>query len=143
MKSSNNILKIDSILEYYDNPQLLTARDAFDTLYLCLLYDDFPTCKYTAIRISSSKLQDFYSGNIDLRNLFLYPENEKEYFDVEFDNEKYLFSKSTFSQIPENRLTDFGYQIKANEKESIIVNIPTKDKGLFKDIVKKFGWACM
>ena len=78
MKSSNKILKIDSILEYYDNPQLLTARDAFDTLYLCLLYDDFPACKYTEIRISSHKLNELFAGDIDLRSLFVNPENENE-----------------------------------------------------------------
>ena len=37
MNKKQSILKVDSILEYYDNPQLLTARDCFDTLYLCLL----------------------------------------------------------------------------------------------------------
>ena len=29
--------------------KLLTARDCFDTLYLCLLYEDTLECKYTAI----------------------------------------------------------------------------------------------
>ena len=32
MNKKQSILKVDSILEYYDNPQLLTARDCFDTL---------------------------------------------------------------------------------------------------------------
>ena len=54
MNKKQSTLKVDSILEYYDNPQLLTARDCFDTLYLCLLYEDTPECKYTAIRISSN-----------------------------------------------------------------------------------------
>ena len=49
MNKKQSTLKVDSILEYYDNPQLLTARDCFDTLYLCLLYEDTPECKYTAI----------------------------------------------------------------------------------------------
>lgn len=49
MNMKQSKLKVDSILEYYDNPQLLTARDCFDTLYLCLLYEDTPECKYTAI----------------------------------------------------------------------------------------------
>ena len=48
MNKKQSTLKVDSILEYYDNPQLLTARDCFDTLYLCLLYEDTPECKYTA-----------------------------------------------------------------------------------------------
>lgn len=49
MNKKQSTLKVDGILEYYDNPQLLTARDCFDTLYLCLLYEDTPECKYTAI----------------------------------------------------------------------------------------------
>nr|WP_297068657.1 hypothetical protein [Prevotella sp.] len=53
MNKKQSMLKVDSILEYYDNPQLLTARDCFDTLYLYLLYEDFPQCKCTAIKISS------------------------------------------------------------------------------------------
>ena len=82
MNKKQSILKVDSILEYYDNPQLLTARDCFDTLYLCLLYEDAPECKYTAIRISSKRLQDFCMGKKDLRSLFLSPEGDKEYFNV-------------------------------------------------------------
>ena len=34
------MLRIDKILDFCDVPQLFVARDAFDTLYLCLLYDD-------------------------------------------------------------------------------------------------------
>lgn len=104
MKSENKILRVDSILEYYDHPQLLTARDSFDTLYLCLLYDDFSTCQYTAIRISAKRLNDFISGKLDLRNMFLMPENEQEYFDIEFDNNQYILSNSSFKEIPEERL---------------------------------------
>ena len=35
-----DVLRIDKILDFCDVPQLFVARDAFDTLYLCLLYDD-------------------------------------------------------------------------------------------------------
>ena len=35
--------------------QLFIARDAFDTLFICLLYEDDPVCKYTGIKISSKK----------------------------------------------------------------------------------------
>ena len=53
MNKKQSMLKVDSILEYYDKPQLLTARNCFETLYLYLLYEDFPQCKCTAIKISS------------------------------------------------------------------------------------------
>ena len=143
MKSTNKTLRIDSILEYYDHPQLLTARDSFDTLYLCLLYDDFPTCQYTAIRISANRLNEFVSGHTDLRSLFLMPENEKEYYDVEFTDNQYLLKESSFDTMPEDRLPAPGYQMPKSENESIMVKIPVKDKGLFKELGKKFGWACM
>lgn len=95
MNMKQSKLKVDSILEYYDNPQLLTARDCFDTLYLCLLYEDTPECKYTAIRISSKRLQDFCMGKKDLRSLFLSPEGDKEYFNVRgADNHLVLDLKS-------------------------------------------------
>lgn len=143
MKSVSKTLRIDSILEYYDYPQLLTARDSFDTLYLCLLYDDFPTCQYTAIRISVSKLNDFVSGTTDLRSLFLTPENENEYFDVELIDNQFVLKERAFDSISEYRLPDSGYKMPKSEDESIVVKIPVKDKGLFKELVKKFGWACM
>ncbi len=31
-----DVLRIDKILDFCDVPQLFVARDAFDTLYLCL-----------------------------------------------------------------------------------------------------------
>lgn len=39
----NNELRIDKILDCYDEPQLFTARDIFDTQYICLLYADDET----------------------------------------------------------------------------------------------------
>ena len=70
----NDRLFIERILDFCDVPQLFVARDAFDTTYLCLLYEDNPSCQYTAIRISSERLQSFLSGNQDLRELFDNPE---------------------------------------------------------------------
>lgn len=95
MNKKQSILKVDSILEYYDNPQLLTARDCFDTLYLCLLYQDTPECKYTAIRISSKRLQDFCMGKKDLRSLFLSPEGDKAYFNVRGTNNSLVWIRKS------------------------------------------------
>ena len=139
----NNILKVDSILEYYDNPQLFTARDCFDTLYLCLMYEDFPCCKYTAIRISTHRMEQFYSGSVELRTIFLEPEGEREYFEVIYDNNVFVLSLTPSNDISEEQLPASGYKMTENAKESMIVNIPVKDKGLFTELVKKFCWACM
>ena len=46
-----NVLRIEKILDFCDVPQLFVARDAFDTLYLCLLYEDELLCRYTGIRM--------------------------------------------------------------------------------------------
>lgn len=143
MNKKQSILKVDSILEYYDNPQLLTARDCFDTLYLCLLYEDTPECKYTAIRISSKRLQDFCTGKKDLRSLFLSPEGDKEYFNVRSSDNSLVLDSRISTAIPEDRLPDDGYYLETSGKESIVVNIPVKDKDLFTELVRKFGWACM
>ncbi|WP_439431558.1 DUF6575 domain-containing protein [Segatella copri] len=143
MNKKQSTLKVDSILEYYDNPQLLTARDCFDTLYLCLLYEDTPECKYTAIRISSKRLQDFCIGKKDLRSLFISPESNLEYFDVRYSNDSLVLDSKISTTISEERLPDEGYYLETSGKESIMVNIPVKDKGLFTELVRKFGWACM
>ena len=143
MNKKQSILKVDSILEYYDNPQLLTARDCFDTLYLCLLYQDTPECKYTAIRISSKRLQDFCMGKKDLRSLFLSPEGDKAYFKVRGTDNSLVQDSKISTAISEDRLPDEGYYLETSGKESIVVNIPVKDKGLFTELVRKFGWACM
>ena len=143
MNMKQSKLKVDSILEYYDNPQLLTARDCFDTLYLCLLYEDTPECKYTAIRISSKRLQDFCIGKKDLRSLFISPESNLEYFDVRYSNDSLVLDSKISTTISEERLPDEGYYLETSGKESIMVNIPVKDKGLFTELVRKFGWACM
>ena len=111
MNKKQSILKVDSILEYYDNPQLLTARDCFDTLYLCLLYEDFPQCKYTAIKISSKKLNDFYKGKKDLRSLFLTPEGDKEYFNVTYNENKFILHQEPIHDISEDRLPAEGYYL--------------------------------
>ena len=143
MNKKQSTLKVDSILEYYDNPQLLTARDCFDTLYLCLLYEDTPECKYTAIRISSKRLQDFCIGKKDLRSLFISPESNLEYFDVRYSNDSLVLDSKISTTKSEERLPDEGYYLETSGKESIVVNIPVKDKGLFTELVRKFGWACM
>lgn len=62
----NNELRIDKILDYYDEPQLFIARDKPDAQDICLLYADDVTPKYTAVKISNARLTDFLSGKVDL-----------------------------------------------------------------------------
>ena len=136
-------LTIDQILDYCDVPQLFTARDTFDTLYLCLLYEDNPICSYTAIRLSSKRLTEFLSGKLDLRFLFVHPELDQEYFDVVFQNNEYQMGTMLKQTLPEERLPAEGYYMGSNSRENVVVNIPMNDRNLLKELVRKFGWACM
>lgn len=138
-----NVLRIDKILDYCDVPQLFVARDAFDTLYLCLLYDDETVYRYTGIRISARRLDAFLSGETDLRILFLQPENEQEYYDVVFQSGEYrkvLFMGNT---LPEEKLPSEGYTLPEDTRENVVINLPVKDHSLLTELVRKFGWACM
>jgi len=83
-------LRIETILEYYDQPQLFVARDSFDTLYLCLLYDDEILPEYTAIRISQRRMNDFLNGIEDLRDVFESPEAKGEFFNVTLKDGEYI-----------------------------------------------------
>lgn len=82
-------------------------------------------------------------GKKDLRSLFLSPEGDKEYFNVRGADNHLVLDLKINTTIPEDRLPDEGYYLETSGKESIVVNIPVKDKGLFTEIVRKFGWACM
>ena len=105
-------LFLDRILEFYDVPQILVAKDSFGTQYLCLLFDDGAGCRYTGIKISSSRLDDYLGGRIDLRTLYLNPENDNEYFNVSYNDNHYelqsfvIISKKTPIYQPYNPLFD-------------------------------------
>lgn len=134
---------IDQILDYCDVPQLFTARNPFDTLYLCLLYEDEPICHYTGIRISSKRLADFMNGKMDLRDMYIHPEQSGEYFDVSIHDNIYYKTALSEQLLPETKLPAKDYYMVADTRENVIVNIPTNDRNLLKELVRKFGWACM
>ena len=136
-------LTIDQVLDYCDVPQLFTARDTFKTLYLCLLYDDSSECLYTGIRISSQRLTEFLNGKYDLRYLYLHPEQNGEYFDVFYHGNEYYKKIFSGTFLSEERLPAEGYYINSNDRENVVVNIPKNDYSLLKELVRKFGWACM
>lgn len=139
----NNVLKLDKILDFYDEPQLFIGRDMFDAQYICLLYEDSPVCRYTAVKISSNRLNSFLSGKEDLRSIFEKPENSKEYFEVAYDNNSFEISSLQCDKLPEDRLPENGYTLDAESHETHTVNIPVKDHGLFTELIHKFGWACL
>lgn len=139
----SNELRIDKILDFYDEPQLFIARDKFGAQYICLLYADDHELKYTAIKISNDKLSDFLSGKVDLRQLFVSPELKGEYYDVSYENGHLYITPFEGDALPEDRLPETGYTLDADTQESITVHLPVKDYGLFTELVRKFGWVCM
>lgn len=138
-----DVLRIDKILDFCDVPQLFVARDAFDTLFLCLLYDDEEIYRYTGIRISARRLDTFLAGDTDLRTLYLQPENEREYYDVVFQSGEYRKVPLMENVLPEDKLPSAGYVLPKDTRENVVINLPVTDRNLLTELVRKFGWACM
>ena len=125
------------------------------TLYICVCYiltfrsvdiqefTDVPECRYTGIRISSKRINEFLTGKTDLREVMLFPESDGEYFDITMKNNEFYIDSELTKPLTEDRLPEEGYSFCADEKENVVINIPVSDRGLLMDIVKKFGWACM
>lgn len=95
------------------------------------------------IRISARLLDAFLTGKADLRQLFLQPENEREYYDVVFQSGEYRKTLSDEKTLPEDKLPTAGYVLPEDARESIVISLPMKDRNLLTELVRKFGWACM
>lgn len=134
---------MEIVLDFYDQPQLFVARDSFNTLYLCLLFEDEPTAQYTAIRISDNRLKAFANGSLDLRTVYEQPEVSGEYFEVSFSGNAFHIHPATFKTITEDRLPAVGYTVSRQPMASVTVSVPSSDTNLLFDIARKFGWACM
>lgn len=136
-------LFLDRILEFYGVPQILVAKDSFGTQYLCLLFDDGAGCRYTGIKISSSRLDDYWGGRIDLRTLYLNPENDNEYFNVSYNDNHYELQSFEGKSLPEERLPEKGYFHVESRSEIYTIKVPSCDKNIFQDIARRMGWVCM
>lgn len=139
---NTNTLSIIRVLEFVDVPQLVLARDKFDTQYLCLLYTDEPECRYTAIRISSDRFAEFCRQEVDLRTLFLNPEFAGEYFDVHLDNGKYVPDLIPSNTISEERLPSEGFFLDDDE-EQVTIRLPKHERNYFLRLISRHGWVAM
>ena len=119
-------LFLDRILEFYGVPQILVAKDSFGTQYLCLLFDDGAGCRYTGIKISSSR-----------------PENDNEYFNVSYNDNHYELQSFEGKALPEERLPEKGYFHVESRSEIYTIKVPSCDKNIFQDIARRMGWVCM
>ena len=115
----------------------------FDAQYICLLYADDEKPRYTAVKISNAKLTDFLRAKIDLRQVFVSPEVNGEYYEVINNGDHLSITPLKGTNLQEERLPEPGYTLDADTQESITVHLPIKDHGLFTELVSKFGWACM
>ncbi len=68
-------------------PQLFVAVDAVGTKYLCSNYEELDdgSLNYIAVQVSEGRLNDFIKGHIDLRNMFVNPEQEGSYYLLHYD----------------------------------------------------------
>lgn len=103
------VINPKQILIFYDEPILFTARDAVESLYLCLLSSIPDEYDCTAIRISQGRLTEYQSKRVDLRAVFTNPEIPSEYFRVTPDGEERLIlSPLDGKDLTEDRLPEEG-----------------------------------
>lgn len=102
----NKSIYIEQILLYYDTIQLFVGLDRVQTRYLCMLYDDKGEDRYISIKITASKLSLLFSGNIDLRSLYLNPEIPNEYYSLAIIKENELEIIAEYQNIQEHMLPD-------------------------------------
>ena len=97
----------------------------------------------TGIKISSSRLDDYWGGRIDLRTLYLNPENDNEYFNVSYNDNHYELQSFEGKALPEERLPEKGYFHVESRSEIYTIKVPSCDKNIFQDIARRMGWVCM
>lgn len=110
-------LRISEILEFYDVPQLFIALDSIGTSYLCLFYDYDENGRMLCIsaNISAERLNDFITGHIDLRRIYLEP--EMDLFDVIVDNE--IINATIRTTSPTDvMLPEEGYVVNYSQREN-------------------------
>lgn len=141
-------LTAKNILEFYDVPQLFVATDAMDINYLCVLYNQENNCEYLAVQVSALRLQAFLASDIDLRNLYLHPEQDDTLYHVTVSNEQISADRIIrVEDITEEMLPAPGFYYAKEDAtpevltESIELQIPSKDRSFFADIANRMGWS--
>ncbi len=108
----------DLILFHTDAPDLVLARDEFNTAYLCLLLRlDAEGHYYFAVKISSGRLSDLRNGKIDLRTAFKTPEQPIYFRGHVPPDEKVAISLEPVSEVPEDWFPREGFLLSAFEDE--------------------------
>lgn len=115
---------LKDILLFYDTPQLFVARDRIGTNYLCMLVEQNSKFdEFVCVSISEHKLTNFYSGNIDLRDIFIEPEI-KSFFHANIQNYQSDFFEIQALEIeifPSQWLPEEGVLINIEKAHSEII----------------------
>lgn len=88
------ILTINEILEYYDIPQLLSAKDTDGLNYICLCYDidDNGDLNYISAQISQYQMDSFLNGDMELSYLFRFAEQRCNLYSAMLSNDDTLMA---------------------------------------------------
>lgn len=110
-------LRLTEILDFYDVPQLFVAMDAVGTSYLCLVhdYDADGRSLCIAVNISQERLNDLVTGHLDLRQIYLAP--EQAWFDV-IDDGKTIVARLRTAAPTEDMLPEEGYFLDFAKREN-------------------------
>lgn len=110
-------LRLTEILDYYDVPQIFVALDAVGTQYLCLVhdYDEGGRSLCIAANISKDRLNDVVTGHVDLRQVYLEP--EQWLYDV-VENGNIIEATRHEEPPTEEMLPEEGYYLDFGKRES-------------------------
>jgi len=141
-------LTVKKILEFYDVPQLFVATDAMNSNYLCLLYGQQKGYEYLAVQVSDLRLRSFVGGDLDLRRLYLDPEQDDSLYHVLVEKENIVADRMLSPcEVTEEKLPEAGYYYDADDAieesntDTLQIDIPVKDRSFFADIARRMGWS--
>ena len=143
-------LTLIDTLEFYDVPQILTAKDATGTNYLCTLFNHTDeVCQYIGVQISEPRLMAFVGGQLDLRDAYLHPEVDNGLYLVETRHE--TLTATTLLQpelLTEKMLPAPGYYYDADDlsadhisaTDTYQLEVPAHDRITFSTLISRMGW---
>ena len=135
-------------LKFYDVPQIFVAQDTMRVNYLCLLYAQNEAYEYIAVQVSELQLDNFTCGRLDLRQMFLEPEQDNSIFHVTVSSEHITADRLLQpDDITEDMLPAPGYYFDADDTapddntDTLQLTIPASDRGFLADIARRMGWS--
>lgn len=110
-------LKLVRILDFYDEIQIFTAKDAVGCMYLCQLYNSSVNgSDYLGVSISQDRLDSFLKGILDLRIALTQPEISDQYYKVVMKKDVIQAFDLTKNDVQESMLPAEGYFFEPDEQ---------------------------